>query len=1070
MKKRAALVLAMIGIITGPVQAIRPEKPLNIGRLPDNPAVNTSDFGEGGYLGFVANSVQNGGQKGAATGDSKIWKQFTDRAGRGWSVKWNQITGTPHLVTGRTMALPGVERLTKDNIEAACLSFVAANRDLLHVRPDQLELANKTRAGGRWFVSFRQMHQGLPVLGGGVTMSFTGDDRLIMFGSDVISDITSQTQPELAGTEALRLAMADCSGTSGNDRVSEVQLCILPMSRPGGLDYLLCWKVVIFQPTIHKKWQYLIDAVKGNIVGKHNVLVYGNVTGASAGEYKPEFSNDVPAFAPFEYHRVGAHGPENIIASWGLDFRSPNPNWTTEGKWELGVPNGGDSMWTGCSDPSSGFTGNRIYGYNLTGDYEDNMDAAYLTTTLIDCSAHDNVHLEFMRMLGVESSYFDNASIEVTNDGVNWATIWVNPTSSVCDDRWNKVSYDISDIAAFQPMVQIRWVMGPTDSSVTYPGWNIDDVKVFSYMGGTNAVETQMDGTYSVPLPWEPSVIFAQLEGLYCKVSYACGSNALFEQPQVLPDSVVDVTWNSSFYNEIVEPSVYWHVNYVHDYYIAMDRALTDSSVYFPLGLEYPMPVTVQAGCSEGYCNAYWDGEGLTFGAGDGEYCDDFGLFSEVIYHEYTHGVTDKIYDGVYFPYAMEAGAMNEAWSDYFGCLLSVSQSPRVGDGGALLQYPDGFRSLTNGYRRDTDWYDEVHEDSQMFGASLWAIRQALENEIGAATWDEMVHFSRYAHPQTFEEYLLAILVEDDIRYGDRNLTNGTPHGQVIYAAFGDHGIGGLQCVANSVAFKEINSVGRLPNAKMDPGEMGNLTLSLFNGWSNATNIRAKLKCDDIFATVEKGEAVFPDSYHGDIVDNSADPFIISLDSICPETHTINFTLEVTADGPYNYSRTCLFTYAVAVNQIAYDDGQLDSYGSMWGDGAGMAVHVTPKSYPFHPTHVRLYPLKAANITVTVWDDDGPRGMPGTVLGGVDVSVPAAEDWFDVDITSLALNLDRGSIYVGYVQHGENFEDRYYNGIDNDPPYYGRSWVYYPPYFFGGEWVPFEARGQIANLMIRVRH
>lgn len=1060
---RAALVLAMMGIIASQAQAIRPEKQLD--------TVDTSTFGEGGYLGFTAPSAQNGGQKGAATGTSKKWQQFTDRAGRGWSVKWNQITGMPHLVTGKTMALPGAERLTQDNIEAACLGFVAANKDLLQVRPDQLELANKTKAGGRWFVSFRQMHQGVPVLGGGLTMSFTRDDRVIMFGSDVIPGVAVQTQPELSGIEALQLALADCRQSSGKDRVSETQLCILPMSRPEGLEYLLCWKIVIFQPTIHKKWQYLIDAVNGNIVGKHNVLVYGNVTGTSIGEYKPEFPDDATAVAPFEYQQVGARGPEEVIATWDFGLRSGNPNWTTDGQWELGTPTGGQSMWSPCDDPNSGFTGERIYGYNLNGDYEDNMDATYLTTTPIDCSGHENVYLEFMRMLGVESSFFDKASIEVTNDGVNWITIWTNPNSSLCDGTWTKVTYDISNVAAMQPEVYIRWVMGPTDMSVTYPGWSIDDVRVFSYKGGSNAVETQADGSFSVPLPWEPSTIFSELEGLYCKVSYACGPDAFFEQQQVLPDSVVDVTWNSSFYNELVEPSVYWHVNYVHDYYLALDPGLSDSSVSFPLGLDYPIPVTVQEGCSEGYCNAFWDGEGMTFGAGDGEFCSDFGLYSEVIYHEYTHGVTDKIYDGVYFPYAMESGAMSEAWSDYFGCLLSNSQSPLVGDGGVLLPYADGFRSLSNTYRRDIDWYDEVHEDSQMFSACLWEIRQALENEIGAATWDEMVHFTQYAHPQTFDEYLLAILVEDDIRYGDRNLTNGTPHGRIIYTAFGNHGIGGLRCVAKSVEFEEIHSVGRQPNAKMDPGEIGNLTLSLINGWSNATNIRATLKCNDDFATVEKDEAVFPDSYHGEAVDNSADPFLISLDDSCPQTHTINFTLEVTADGPYSYSRTCLFTYAVAVNQIAYDDGQVDSYNGMYGDGAAMAVHVIPESYPFHPTHVRLYPLEAKNVSVTVWDDDGPRGMPGTVLGSIEADIDAAEDWFDVDITSLALNIDRGSIYVGYVQHGDNFDDVFFNGVDNDPPYNGRSWVFYPPFLFGsGDWVPFEGRGQLANLMIRVRH
>jgi len=40
------------------------------------------------------------------------------------------------------------------------------------------------------------------------------------------------------------------------------------------------------------------------------------------------------------------------------------------------------------------------------------------------------------------------------------------------------VEYDISAVADGQPTVYIRWVMGPTDGSVRYCGWNIDDVEL----------------------------------------------------------------------------------------------------------------------------------------------------------------------------------------------------------------------------------------------------------------------------------------------------------------------------------------------------------------------------------------------------------------------------------------------------------------------------------------------------------------------------------------------------------------------------------------------------------------
>ncbi|MFH0952774.1 MAG: carboxypeptidase regulatory-like domain-containing protein [Verrucomicrobiota bacterium] len=150
-----------------------------------------------------------------------------------------------------------------------------------------------------------------------------------------------------------------------------------------------------------------------------------------------------------------------------------SPGWSTEGQWAFGHPTGGGSH---CLDPAAGHTGTNVYGYNLAGDYVDNMPAYYLTSTPLDCSGFQNVHLQFWRWLGVESSIWDGAAVEASTNGVDWITAWEHSGSSFCDGTWVQVSYDISGIADTQAAVYLRWRMGPTDSSVTYPGWNIDDI------------------------------------------------------------------------------------------------------------------------------------------------------------------------------------------------------------------------------------------------------------------------------------------------------------------------------------------------------------------------------------------------------------------------------------------------------------------------------------------------------------------------------------------------------------------------------------------------------------------
>ncbi|MBN1356077.1 hypothetical protein JXA40_07385 [bacterium] len=156
-----------------------------------------------------------------------------------------------------------------------------------------------------------------------------------------------------------------------------------------------------------------------------------------------------------------------------------DPEWTISGgQWAWGQPTGGGGYY-GNPDPTSGYTGSNVVGYNLNGDYSNNMPAYYLTTDSFDCSGASEVIFSFYRWLGVESNSWDHAVIGVSNNnGSTWTTIWENPGSSMSDGEWTYVEYDITALAAGYSQVQVRWQMGTTDTSVYYCGWNIDDVRI----------------------------------------------------------------------------------------------------------------------------------------------------------------------------------------------------------------------------------------------------------------------------------------------------------------------------------------------------------------------------------------------------------------------------------------------------------------------------------------------------------------------------------------------------------------------------------------------------------------
>jgi Zn-dependent metalloprotease len=82
-------------------------------------------------------------------------------------------------------------------------------------------------------------------------------------------------------------------------------------------------------------------------------------------------------------------------------------------------------------------------------------------------------------------------------------------------------------------------------------------------------------------------------------------------------------------------------------------------------GAGMPLDATVHYG--ENYGNAFWDGERMVFGDGDGEVFRDFTLPVDVIGHELTHGVTQHTANLAYFG---QSGALNESVSDVFGSLI----------------------------------------------------------------------------------------------------------------------------------------------------------------------------------------------------------------------------------------------------------------------------------------------------------------------------------------------------------------------------------------------------------------
>ncbi len=169
--------------------------------------------------------------------------------------------------------------------------------------------------------------------------------------------------------------------------------------------------------------------------------------------------------------------PAPLPTASGQSTKTPSTATISGGQWAFGKPTGAGGQY-GYPDPTSGRTGLNVYGYNLNGDYANNMPEYHLTSTSIDCTGALGTTLRYWRWLGVQGSASDHAYVRVSTDGTAWTTVWSNPLAANTDNAWVEHVLDISAVADNQPTVYLRWTMGATNSSRTYCGWNIDDLRL----------------------------------------------------------------------------------------------------------------------------------------------------------------------------------------------------------------------------------------------------------------------------------------------------------------------------------------------------------------------------------------------------------------------------------------------------------------------------------------------------------------------------------------------------------------------------------------------------------------
>jgi Zn-dependent metalloprotease len=198
------------------------------------------------------------------------------------------------------------------------------------------------------------------------------------------------------------------------------------------------------------------------------------------------------------------------------------------------------------------------------------------------------------------------------------------------------------------------------------------------------------------------------------------------------------------------------------------------------------------------YDNAFWNGQQMVFGDGDGELFNRFTISLDVIGHELAHGVTGS---EVNLTYQGQPGALNESVSDVFGSLVkqyrlkqTAAQADWLIGAGLLAPGVSGvaLRSMKapgtafdddvlgkdsqpadmSGYVHTSQDNGGVHTNSGIPNHAFYLAATAIGGnawEKAGQIWYDTVCDKTLSHSATFARFAARTVAHATQRYGSRS-------------------------------------------------------------------------------------------------------------------------------------------------------------------------------------------------------------------------------------------------------------------------------------------------------------
>jgi hypothetical protein len=766
----------------------------------------------------------------------------------GLEIRFNPVTGTPRHVfslSERLTAPSSVDPVTiaRHFLKTHRVLFRLENREI-----DDLEVVNnhRTKHTGVTHLIFRQLYDGLSGFQGEIKVNIDRHGRILSVNGDYFPGIAISLTPTFSATQAVQRAARALfpdvpmipkvkSASVEPDQATifdrgpftqdmTAKLVVFP-TQDGGR---LAWRVRLHLMDRLAWYDTLVDAITGELLFIHNLYRF-----------------DRPQGFVFDVHPDW--GPPVLKSFVGDPMASPET-------WVAALPNigtRGNNVMTLplARNPEQHFNFPFNNLYNTQGGNTFDLDQRTLQFTPNALGGYD---VEILP-LSFETNLGENITNQVPDEDIVFGTPGVVELSLGFAFPFFGRSYTTAFVSAagnvtFRQEISLSdggWfdmILGGPRIAALWRHFDLSGLPqgsgLFVRRDGDRVVITwnklpQIDrrerdsNTVQLRLLTN-GVIEIAFNGVPLRnglVGVSPGGNHFDLRPV---DFSAQATWTGSP-SGLAEkfPSVelgtattnlFYHLNFMHDYLyrLGFDEASGNFQVNNfgrgGVGGDPVMAFAQEAGSNNAFFATAEDGQpaltGYFFFTSPPFRQADTDFDADVIYHEYVHGLTNRLVGSplnVLALIAVQSDAMGEGWSDAYS--LSITDDPihgeyvtgnaetgirRVNYARSPLMYDDfGNRFgpisallsnlVTGGIALDKTFIPEVHDDGEIWATALWDLRTALGKERFEQLSTDALRFTP-SNPSMLDG-------RDAILIADVASTEGASQ-RIIWTVFADRGMG----------------------------------------------------------------------------------------------------------------------------------------------------------------------------------------------------------------------------------------------------------------------------------------